>query len=144
MIKHLRPKGSTVHPLYVTLDSALSRADRSRFYKRMRRSMRRAQLFIATTGGFCLCLGAPNCSPKQEREALVDWLIDQPVVRRVELLSWQSVDSVLEELSAADDGDGDGRLHERVQRFMAQRLIRRLLTGALVQAFRQWRLGEGA
>ncbi len=142
MTNHVQPQASTVHALYVTLDTALSRADRSRFYKQMRRSMRRAQIFMATTGGLCLCLGTPHGNPKHERESLVDWLIDQHAVRRVELLSSRSVEGVLDEPAAINDGDSE--LHERVQRLIVQRLIRRVLTGTIVQAFRQWRDSQGA
>ena len=48
-----RPQTATVHAITVKLQPGLSRADQSRFFKRMRVAMRRNRIITAGSAGIC-------------------------------------------------------------------------------------------
>ncbi len=127
-----RPQTATVHAITVQLQPGLSRADQSRFYKRMRLAMRRNRIITAGSAGICLNLGPREGNASREREVIVDWLIDQAPVRRIELLCMRSLKDVLEELFATDIAPDSQPVS--LDRVVARHLLRQLLMGVIVQA----------
>ena len=131
-----RPQTATVHAITVQLQHGFSRADQSRFFKRMRVAMRRNRIISVGSAGICLNLGARDGDASREREVMVDWLIDQAPVRRIELLCMRSLKDVLEELFAteiATDIQPDSEPFS-LDRVVARHLLRQLLMGVIVQA----------
>ncbi len=123
---------SMVHVITVQLYPGHSRADQARFYKRMRMALRRNQIISVAKIGICLNLGPADGDAKRQREVIVDWLIDQPAVRRIELLGIRSLQDVLDELCPSDALPV--RPPASLDRIVIHDLLCRLLMGVIVQA----------
>lgn len=123
---------SMVHVITVELYPGHSRADRSRFYKRMRVALRRNQIISVAKIGICLNLGPAEGDAKRERELIVDWLIDQPAVRHIELLGTRSLQDILDELCPSDGWPAQPPAS--LDRIVVHDLLCRLLMGVIVQA----------
>ena len=123
---------SMVHVITVQLYPGHSRADQSRFYKRMRTALRRNQIISVAKIGICLNLGPAEGDAKRQREVIVDWLIDQPAVRRIELLGIRSLQDVLDELCPRDGWPAQPPAS--LDRIVIHDLLCRLLMGVIVQA----------
>ena len=136
-----RPQAANIHLLAVTLIPGTSRADRSRFFKRMRQAMWRSQIVTAWSEGLCMHLGSCNGDPKREREAIVCWLIDQPLVRRVDLETPRSLKATLDDQFSIHTLLSE-RL-DRAQALTARQLLRSLLTAVIVQAVNRRLYAEG-
>ena len=136
-----RPQTANIHLLAVALAPGTSRADRSRFFKRMRHAMWRSQIVMAWSEGLCMHLGTCNGDPKREREAIVCWLIDQPLVRRVELETPRSLKATLDDQFSIYTVLSE-RL-DRAEAIVGRQLLRKFLTGVLVQAVNRRLYPEG-
>ena len=123
---------STVHVITVQLYRGHSRADQSRFYKRMRLALRRNQIISVAKIGICLNVGPSGGDAKREREVIVDWLIDKPAVRRIELLGIRSLQDVLDELFPSYGWPVQPPAS--LDRIVVHDLLCRLLMGVIVQA----------
>jgi hypothetical protein len=122
---------STVHAITVQLYPGHSRADQSRFYKRMRLALRRNRIISVAKAGICLNLGPSGGDARREREVIVDWLIDQPAVRRIELLGIRSLQDVLDELCPRDASPAPPPAS--LDHIVVHDLLCRLLMGVIVQ-----------
>jgi len=129
---HYGTRTSMVHVITVQLYPGHSRADQSRFYKRMRMALRRNQIISVAKIGVCLNLGPAEGDARREREVIVDWLIDQPAVRRIELLGIRSLQDVLDELCPSDGWPAEPPAS--LDRIVVHDLVCRLLMGVIVQA----------
>ena len=137
-----RPQAATIHLIGVTLAPGTSRADRSRFYKRMRQAMWHRQLIMASSEGLCMHLGMPDAVPGREREAIVSWLIEQPPVRRITVEPARSLKATLDDQFSLYTVLSE-RL-DRAEAIVARQLLRKLLTGVVAQAINRRRFVEGA
>ena len=133
---HYGTRTSMVRVITVQLYPGHSRADQSRFYKRMRLALRRNQIISVAKIGICLNLGPAGGEAKRERELIVDWLIDQPAVRRIELLGNRSLQAVLDELCPSDASPAQppAQPSTSLDRIVVHDLLCRLLMGVIVQA----------
>lgn len=127
-----RTRTSTVHAITVQLYPGLSCADQSRFYKRMRLALRRNRIISVAKAGICLNLSRGDGDAKREREVIVDWLIDQPAVRHIELLGIRSLQDVLDELCPSDASPAQPPAS--LDHIVVHDLLCRLLMGVIVQA----------
>ena len=137
-----RPQAATIHLMGVTLAPSTSRADRSRFYKRTRQAMWDRQLIMTWSEGLCVFLGAPDTAPGRERQAILSWLIDQELVRRIDVEDSRSLKATLDDQFSILNVLSE-RL-DRVEAIVARQLLRKLLTGVIVQAVNRRRFVEGA
>ncbi len=137
-----RPQSATVHLLLITLTKGTSRADQSRFYKRMRQAMWRSQIIMTSSDGLCMNLGFSGADPKRERETIMCWLINQPLVREVILDPPRSLKETLDDQASVYLGLRAQFDHARA--LIGQELYRRLVTGVVVQAINRRRYAEGA
>ena len=137
-----QPRAAAIHLLAVTLTPGTSRADRSRFYKTMRQAMWRNQIIMASSEGLCMHLGTPDAAPGREREVIVCWLIDQPLVRRIIVEPSCSLKATLDDQFSLLNVLSE-RL-DRAEALAARQLLRKLLTGVVVQAVNRCRCAERA
>ena len=137
-----RPQAAAIHLMAVTLPPGTSRADRSRFYKRMRQAMWRNQIIIASSEGLCMHLGMPHAAPGREREVIVCWLMDEELVRRVDVEHSRSLKATLDDQFSLLNVLSE-RL-DRAEALAARQLPRKLLTGVVVQAVNRCRCAERA
>ncbi len=135
-----RPQAAAIHLMAVTLAPGTSRADRSRFYKRMRQAMWRNQIIMASREGLCMHLGTPGAAPDRERQAIVSWLIDRPLVRRIIVEPSRSLKATLDDQFSLLNVLSE-RL-DRAEAIVARQLLRKLLTGVVVQAVNRCRCAE--
>jgi hypothetical protein len=131
---------ATLMVFAVTLDAGTSMAMRDRFFRGMRRQMRERLLIMSQSHGLCMLLATREDEPRRHRRAVVTWLIDEPLVRQVAILPTVSLIHAIREGFAAFGGAGlalPGR-----KPFVAERLLRRLLAGVLVQGIQDLRFWE--
>jgi hypothetical protein len=108
----------------------------------MRQAMWHRQLIMTSSEGLCMHLGIPDAAPDREREAIVSWLIEQPLVRRITVEPSRSLKATLDDQFSLYTVVSE-RL-DRAEAIVARHLLRKLLTSVIVQAVNRRRFVEGA
>jgi hypothetical protein len=141
MTLNLHATEATLLVFAVTLDASTSMAMRDRFYRGMRRQMRERLLIMSQSHGLCMLLAARDDDPLGHRRAIVNWLIDEPLVRKVEIMPTISLIHAIREGYTAVGANGLA-LPGRKKALVEERLLRRLLAGVMAQCLQDLRFWE--
>jgi hypothetical protein len=115
--------------LIVRLRGAPCRRERRAFFARMHAEARRLGVVMSHKLGVCLFFGAERICAGAHRHQMVNWLIDQPEVRSVDVDELRHLGDLLAQRSrfAADIGPS------ATQRQAGRDLVRRVAAGAVAQ-----------
>jgi hypothetical protein len=116
--------------LIVRLRGAPCRRERRAFFARMHAEARRLGVVMSHKRGVCLLFGAERICASAHRHQMVNWLIDQPEVRCVDIDELRHLGDLFQHRRLAPTQDG-GLTPE--QRQGARDLLRRVAAGAVAQ-----------
>lgn len=84
-----------VLPVVVKLDGSISRRARQRFFGQMQKALSRRGMLMNWSGGTCLAVTREISNWREDRHKILNWLVDQPEVRDIYLVSPLSLRKML-------------------------------------------------